>query len=51
MLNEEDIQIILTHGLTKIVYQTIYKMTQFIKINDIVYSNFKYKNDIIYKNQ
>ena len=26
-------------------------MTQFIKVNDTIFSNFKYKNDIIYKNQ
>ena len=47
MLNREDIQVISTHGLTKIYI----KMTQFIKINVTVFSNFKYKNDIIYKFQ
>ena len=25
------------------------KMTQFIKVNDTIFSIFKYKNDIIYK--
>ena len=26
-------------------------MTQFIRINDTIFSNFKYKNDMIYENQ
>ena len=26
------------------------KMTQFIKMYDTIFSNFKYKNDTIYKN-
>ena len=51
MSNGEDIQIILTVGLIKIVKQNIYKITQFINSNTTVFSNFKYKIDIIYKFQ
>ena len=49
MSNGEIMVNLLTHGLTKIVQQNIYKMTQFINFNNPVFSNFKYKNDTIYR--
>ena len=34
--------------MTQFKYKS-YKMTQFIKVNDTIFSIFKYKNDTIYK--